>query len=335
MQRLIPVLNNDHVPLHLISVINTLLTATKEISHLLHQGSLAGTLGSTLDQNIQGETQKKLDIVSNQLIKNMLLETNLVHAVASEEEDFVVMGNPDAKYLVAFDPLDGSSNIDINGSVGTIFSILEKPDHAAEGTDLFLQTGDEQIAAGYILYGPSTMLVLTTGKGVRMFTLDHTVGEFLLTVEQVRVPEDTKEFAINMSNRRFWTDPMEHYIADLLIGSEGIRKKNFNMRWNAAMVSDVHRVLSRGGIFAYPADCRNPDKPCKLRLMYEANPMSFLVEQAGGRSSTGYERIMSLQPTDIHERVSVVMGSRNEVDICLDYFKKFECKRPDAPFHTK
>ena len=184
MQRLIPVLNSDHVPLHLISVINTLLTAAKEISHRLHQGSLAGTLGSTLDENIQGETQKKLDVVSNQLIKNMLLETNLVHAVASEEEDDVVMGNPDAKYLVAYDPLDGSSNIDINGSVGTIFSILEKPKHAAEGKELFLQTGDEQIAAGYILYGPSTMLVLTTGKGVRVFTLDHTVGEFLLTVEE-------------------------------------------------------------------------------------------------------------------------------------------------------
>lgn len=331
MQRLIPVLNNDHVPLHLISVINTLLTASKEISHRLHQGSLAGTLGSTLDENIQGETQKKLDVVSNQLIKNMLLETGLVHAVASEEEDDVVMGNPDAKYLVAYDPLDGSSNIDINGSVGTIFSILEKPDHCAEGTDLFLQTGDEQIAAGYILYGPSTMLALTTGKGVRLFTLDHTVGEYLLTVEKVSIPQDTQEFAVNMSNRRFWTSPMEQYITDLLEGTLGPREKNFNMRWNAAMVADVHRVLSRGGIFMYPADCKNPSKPCKLRLMYEANPMSFLVEQAGGRSSTGYERIMSLQPTDIHERVSVIMGSRNEVDTCLNYYKTIKCTRPDAP----
>ena len=331
MQRLIPVLNNDHVPLHLISVINTLLIAAKEISFRLHQGSLAGTLGSTLEENVQGETQKKLDVVSNQLIKSMLLETNLVHAVASEEEDFVVMGNPDAKYLVAFDPLDGSSNIDINGSVGTIFSILEKPDHPAEGTELFLQTGDEQIAAGYILYGPSTMLVLTTGNGVKMFTLDHSIGEFLLTVEKVTLAEQTQEFAINMSNRRFWTSPMEHYISDLLEGDLGVRKKNFNMRWNAAMVSDVHRVLSRSGIFMYPADCKNPEKPCKLRLMYEANPMSFLVEQAGGRSSTGYERIMSIQPTDIHERVSVIMGSRAEVDTCLGYYKKYQCDRPDTP----
>ncbi|TRW48181.1 class 1 fructose-bisphosphatase [Aliidiomarina halalkaliphila] len=330
MQRLIPVLNSDHVPLHLISVINTLLTAAKEISHRLHQGSLAGTLGSTLDANIQGEVQKKLDVVSNQLIKNMLLETQLVHAVASEEEDEVVMGNPDAKYLVAYDPLDGSSNIDINGSVGTIFSILEKPDHPAEGTELFLQTGDEQIAAGYILYGPSTLLVMTTGNGVRVFTLDHTVGEFLLTVDTVTIPQETQEFAINMSNQRHWTTPMQKYIDDLLRGTEGPRAKNFNMRWNAAMVSDVHRVLTRSGIFTYPADLRNPDKPCKLRLMYEANPMSFLMEQAGGRATTGYERIMSIQPEHIHQRVSVIMGSRKEVDTCLTYFKKYPCNRPDA-----
>lgn len=329
MQRLIPVLNNDHVPLHLISVINTLLTAAKEISHRLHQGSLAGILGSTLDENIQGETQKKLDVVSNQLIKNMLLETNLVRAVASEEEDDIVEGNPNAKYLVAYDPLDGSSNIDINGSVGTIFSIMEVPDHAAEGKELFLQTGDEQVAAGYILYGPSSMLVMTTGQGVRMYTLDHTVGEFLLTVEQVSIAKDTQEFAINMANERFWSPPIKAYVQDLLQGEEGPRGKRFNMRWNAAMVADVHRVLCRGGIFTYPADCRDRNKPCKLRLLYEANPMSYLVEQAGGRSSTGYERIMSLQPTDIHQRVSVVMGSANEVSQCLEYHNDIQCERFD------
>ncbi|RUO31015.1 class 1 fructose-bisphosphatase [Aliidiomarina soli] len=330
MQRLIPVLNKDHVSLHLISVINTLLTAAKEISHRLHQGSLAGTLGSTLDENIQGETQKKLDIVSNQLIKNMLLETQLVRAVASEEEDDIVEGNPDAKYLVAYDPLDGSSNIDINGSVGTIFTILEVPDHPAEGKELFLQTGDEQVAAGYILYGPSTMLVMTTGSGVRMYTLDHTVGEFLLTVEDVSIVKDTQEFGINMANQRFWSKPMSQYIGDLIAGEEGPRGKRFNMRWNAAMVADVHRLLCRGGIFTYPADCRNPAKPCKLRLLYEAMPMSFLVEQAGGRSSTGYERIMSLQPTDIHQRVSVIMGSANEVSTCLQYHKDVPCERFDG-----
>lgn len=330
MQRLIPVLNNDHVPLHLISVINTLLTAAKEISHRLHQGSLAGILGSTLDENIQGETQKKLDVVSNQLIKNMLLETNLVHAVASEEEDDIVQGNKDAKYLVAYDPLDGSSNIDINGSVGTIFSIMEVPDHPAEGKELFLQTGDEQVAAGYILYGPSTMLVMTTGQGVRMYTLDHTVGEFLLTVESITVPQDTAEYAINMSNERFWTAPMKEYIRHLQQGEEGPRQKRFNMRWNAAMVSDVHRILCRGGVFTYPADKRNSQKPCKLRLLYEANPMSYLIEQAGGRSSTGYERIMSLQPTDIHQRVSVIMGSANEVATCLQYHQDIVCDRLDA-----
>ncbi|MBA3988705.1 MAG: class 1 fructose-bisphosphatase [Idiomarina sp.] len=330
MQRLIPVLNNDHVPLHLISVINTLMTAAKEISHRLHQGSLAGTLGSTLDENIQGETQKKLDVVSNQLIKNMLLETNLVRAVASEEEDDIVEGNPDAKYLVAYDPLDGSSNIDVNGSVGTIFSIMEVPDHCKHGKDMFLQTGDEQVAAGYILYGPSSMLVMTTGQGVRMYTLDHTVGEFLLTVEQVNIPAQTQEFSINMANERFWSAPMKQYIKDLLQGEEGPRGKRFNMRWNAAMVSDVHRVLCRGGIFTYPADCREADKPCKLRLLYEANPMSFLIEQAGGRASTGYERIMSLQPTEIHQRVAVMMGSADEVGTCLQYHKDIPCQRFDA-----
>lgn len=326
MQRLIPVLNSDHVPLHLISVINTLLTASKEISHRLLMGSLAGTLGSTLDENIQGETQKKLDVVSNQLIKNMLLETGLVHAVASEEEDDVVMGNPDAKYLVAFDPLDGSSNIDINCPVGTIFSIMEKPDHPAEGKELFLQTGDEQVAAGSIVYGPSTLLALTTGKGTRIFTLDQTVGEYLLTVDKVTVPEVTSEFAINMSRQRFWTTPMKRYVEDCIKGKEGPRKRDFNMRWVACMASDVHRVLSRGGLFTYPADLKDEEKPCKLRLLYEANPISFLVEQAGGRSSTGYERIMSIQPTQIHQRISVILGSRDEVATCLDYYKKHECE---------
>lgn len=330
MKRLIPVLNSDHVPLHLISVINTILTATKEISHRLHQGELADTLGSTTEENVQGETQKKLDVISNDLIKSMLLETGLVHAVASEEEDDVVMGNPDAKYLVAYDPLDGSSNIDINSSVGTIFSILEKPKHTAEGKELFLQTGDEQIAAGYVLYGPSTMLVLTTGKGVKAFTLDHRVGEYLLTVEDFKIPVETQEFAINMSNQRFWAPPMQAYIHDLLQGVEGPREKNFNMRWNAAMVSDVHRVMTRSGLFTYPSDCRNQAQPCKLRLLYEANPMSFIVEQAGGLSSTGYERIMSIQPTEVHQRVSVILGSANEVKACLDYHKRIECERFDA-----
>jgi len=322
MQRFVPVLNKDNVDPQLISLINTLMVACKEISFRLHQGELAGILGSSLDENIQGETQKKLDIISNQLIKDILLESGLVRAIASEEEDTIVAGSPNGRYLVCFDPLDGSSNIDINSLVGTIFSIMEVP-KGQEGANeaMFLQPGTAQVAAGYVLYGASTQLALTTGDGVRLFTLDNTIGEFLLTQEKMSITEDTAEFAINMSNQRFWQPAMQTYIDDLLAGKTGSRDKDFNMRWIAAMVGDVHRVLCRGGIFAYPTDTKKAEQPNKLRLMYEANPMSFLVEQAGGISSTGYERIMTLQPTEIHQRVAVVLGSKNEVNTCLSYHK--------------
>lgn len=323
MQRFVPVLRNDNVDLELISLLNTLMAACKEISFRLHQGELAGILGSTLDENIQGETQKKLDVISNQLIKDILLESGLVRAIASEEEDTIVAGSPHGKYLVCFDPLDGSSNIDINSLVGTIFSIMEVP-QGMEGAseDMFLQPGTAQVAAGYVLYGPSSQLALTTGDGVRLFTLDNTIGEFLLTKDKMLISEDTQEFAINMSNQRFWEPAMQEYINDLLAGETGSRDKNFNMRWIAAMVGDVHRVLTRGGLFTYPTDNKNPDKPYKLRLMYEANPMGFLVEQAGGVASTGYERIMEIQPEEIHQRVAVVLGSKNEVNTCLAYHNK-------------
>ncbi len=322
MQRFLPVLQQDNVDPQLTSLINTLMVACKEISFRLQQGELAGILGTSQEENIQGETQKKLDIISNQLIKDILLESDLVRAIASEEEDYIVAGSPNGRYLVCFDPLDGSSNIDINSLVGTIFSIMEVPE-GQEGAneEMFLQPGTAQVAAGYVLYGPSTQLALTTGNGVRLFTYDNTIGEFLLTQEKMTIVEDTAEFAINMSNQRFWQAPMQNYINDLLAGNTGTRDKNFNMRWIAAMVGDVHRVLCRGGLFAYPTDAKNPEKPYKLRLMYEANPMSFLVEQAGGVSSTGYERIMSIQPTEIHQRVAVVLGSKNEVNTCLSYHK--------------
>ena len=322
MQRFVPVLRQDNVDPQLISLMNTLMAACKEISFRLHQGELAGILGSTLDENIQGETQKKLDIISNQLIKDILLESGLVRAIASEEEDTIVAGSPNGRYLVCFDPLDGSSNIDINSLVGTIFSIMEVPE-GMEGAneEMFLQPGTAQVAAGYVLYGASTQLALTTGDGVRLFTLDNTIGEFLLTQEKMTISQDTSEFAINMSNQRFWEPSMQQYIDDLLAGSTGTRDKDFNMRWIAAMVGDVHRVLCRGGIFTYPTDNKNPNKPYKLRLMYEANPMSFLVEQAGGISSTGYERIMEINPQEIHQRVAVILGSKNEVNTCLNYHK--------------
>ena len=244
-------------------------------------------------------------------------------AISSEEEDTIVAGNPKGKYLVTFDPLDGSSNTDINSLIGTIFSILPAPeDKAADDASMFLQPGTAQLAAGYVLYGPSTMLALTTGKGTRLYTLDKTYGGFLLTEELATIPKYTAEFAINMSNQRYWQPAMQTYIADLLQGKEGPRGKNYNMRWIAAMVGDVHRVLCRGGIFAYPRDNKDASKPDKLRLMYEANPMSFLVEQAGGARSTGYERIMDIVPVDIHQRVSVILGSKHEVESCIAYHQR-------------
>jgi fructose-1,6-bisphosphatase I len=322
MQRLAPALRQDNVPLDLISLIKTILAATKEISFRVSQGHLGGLMGSTLDENIQGEVQKELDVVANELFKDILLESGFVKAVSSEEEDTSVAGNKDGKFLVSFDPLDGSSNIEINSLIGTIFSIHEAPsDMDASDPDMFKQAGNKQLCAGYVLYGPSTMLVMTTGSGTHFYVLDRTHGGFLLVERNVQVPVDTQEFAVNMSNQRFWTSPMQRYISDLLAGDTGPRGKNFNMRWIAAMVGDIHRVLTRGGIFTYPEDSRNSKQPYKLRLMYEANPMSFLIEQAGGLAMTSEGRIMDMEPTSIHQRVEVIMGSKNEVEACLAYYK--------------
>jgi fructose-1,6-bisphosphatase I len=322
MQRLAPALREDNVPLDLISLIKTILAATKEISFRVSQAQLGDLMGSTLDENIQGEVQKKLDVVANELFKDILLESGFVKAISSEEEDTSVAGEKDGKYLVSFDPLDGSSNIDINSLIGTIFSIHEAPsDMDASDPDMFKQAGHKQVAAGYVLYGPSTMLVMTTGSGTHFYVLDRTHGGYLLVERNVQVPTDTQEFAVNMSNQRFWKPEMQNYVSDLLAGDTGPRGKNFNMRWIAAMVGDIHRVLCRGGIFTYPEDSRNPKQPFKLRLMYEANPMSFLIEQAGGLAMTSEGRIMEMEPTDIHQRVEVIMGSKNEVEACLSYYK--------------
>lgn len=323
MKRLNSQLQEDGAPLELILLIRTLLAGCKEIAFRVSQGSLAGVLGSTLSDNVQGERQKKLDVISNQIIKDILKESGYVKAISSEEEDDVVACHPEGKYLVSFDPLDGSSNTDINSLIGTIFSILHAPQWMEpDDPSAFLQPGTQMVAAGYVLYGPSTMLVLTTGRGTHVYTLDNTHGGFLLTQANVTVPEDTQEFAINMSNQRHWEEPMQSYIADLLAGDTGPRKKNFNMRWVAAMVGDIHRILSRGGIFAYPWDSRDPKKAGKLRLLYEANPMSFLMEQAGGMASTGQQRIMEIMPEEIHQRVPVLMGSKNEIEACLAYHQK-------------
>jgi len=322
MQRLAPALREDNVPLDLISLIKTILAATKEISFRVSQAHLGGLMGSTLDENIQGEVQKKLDVVANELFKDILLESGFVKAISSEEEDTSVAGDENGRYIVSFDPLDGSSNIDINSLIGTIFSIHKAPeDMAADDADMFKQKGDSQVCAGYVLYGPSTMLVMTTGSGTHFYVLDRTHGGYLLVERNVQVPADTQEFAINMSNQRFWQAPMQNYISDLIAGDTGPRGKNFNMRWIAAMVGDIHRVLCRGGLFTYPADSRKPDQPYKLRLMYEANPMSFLIEQAGGLAMTSKGRIMEMEPDSIHQRVEVIMGSKNEVEACLAYYK--------------
>ena len=319
MLRLTQFLKQNETSADLIELINLLMSSCKEIERQLQDGALAGVLGSTEVENVQGETQKKLDVLSNDLIKMTLAESDLVRGMASEEEDEPVACHPDGRYLVTFNPLDGSSNIDINVTVGTIFSILEAP----EGYDpaeehAYLQPGYKQVAAGYVLYGPSCILALTTGDGVNMFTLGHN-GEFYLTREQVMIPPTTQEFAINMSNQRFWDQPVKDYVADLLQGEEGPLGKRYNMRWIASMVAEVHRILTRGGIFMYPWDSRAPEKPGKLRLMYEGNPMSMLVEQAGGRSVNAKIDISKVQPQHIHERVSVVLGSKEEVETVLRY----------------
>ncbi len=312
------------IPSQLRLLLEVVARACKSISQAVNKGALGGVLGTAESENVQGEIQKKLDIIANEV----LIEANEwgghLAAMASEEMDSIyAVPNryPQGEYLLLFDPLDGSSNIDVNVSIGTIFSVLKKPsDQTGVTENDFLQAGTKQVAAGYCVYGPQTTLVLTVGDGVAMFTLDREQGSFVLTQENVKIPEDTQEFAINMSNMRHWDEPVKRYIDECLQGTEGPRGKNFNMRWIASMVADVHRILTRGGVFLYPWDKREPGKPGKLRLMYEANPMSWLIEQAGGASTNGRERIMDIVPTKLHERVSVVLGSKNEVERVTRYY---------------
>ena len=308
----------NHIPPELRLLLEVVARACKSISHAVNKGALGGVLGSAHSENVQGEVQKKLDIIANEV----LIEANEwgghLAAMASEEMDSIyVVPNryPQGEYLLLFDPLDGSSNIDVNVSIGTIFSVLKKPEGRAAVSEAdFLQAGSAQVAAGYCVYGPQTTLVLTVGDGVAMFTLDREQGSFVLTQEDLRIPEDTQEFAINMSNMRHWDTPVKQYIDECLAGKTGARGKDFNMRWIASMVADVHRILTRGGVFMYPWDQREPNKPGKLRLMYEANPMSWLVEQAGGAATNGKQRILDVQPKELHQRVSVFLGSKNEVE---------------------
>ena len=313
-------LNSCQIDTDLKLLITDIATSCNSISDAVRKGALANILGSAGTGNVQGETQQKLDIFANELLLKSNEDTGRLAAMASEENEAIYpTPHSSSKYLLLFDPLDGSSNIDVNVSIGTIFSILEKKSTGSVTEQDFLQAGSKQIAAGYVLYGPQTILVLTTGSGVNMFTLEQDTQVFLLTNSNVQIPKDTKEFAINMSNMRHWASPVSRYVNECLAGSTGVRNKDFNMRWIASMVADVHRILIRGGLFMYPWDQREPNKPGKLRLMYEANPMSFLIEQAGGASINGKSRILDIQPNQLHERVSVILGSENEVQRIMNY----------------
>ena len=318
--------NTDH---DLTALLNDIVAACKQISHLVNQGDLIGAWGSSDSENVQGEVQKKLDIISNDIMINALNWTGHLAGMASEENDELIEipeQYPKGKYLALFDPLDGSSNVDVNLTVGSIFSILQCDQDKAPLVEDFLQKGSKQVCAGFALYGPSTMLVLTTGQGVNGFTLDQEIGEFYLTHPDMTIPADTQEFAINMSNQRFWEPPVQRYIAECIEGAEGERKKDFNMRWIASLVAEVYRILTRGGVFMYPYDLRDPSKEGRLRLMYEANPIGFIVEQAGGICSTGRKRILEIKPKDIHQRVPVILGSKNEVSRLISYYQEYAKK---------
>ena len=326
-------LSMDHFPDNdLAEMLQDIADACIEIASAISRGALTGSMGSLDTENIHGDAQKQLDVISNDIFLNANQAAGHYSGMASEEMEYPYEipqhYRKDGKYLLLFDPLDGSSNVNLNMSVGTIFSILHSPINVTNPkAQDFLQTGSAQICAGYALYGTSTMMVLTTGYGVNGFTLDSETGDFILTHKAMQIPVDTSEFSINMSHQKLWEPPVQRYIAECLQGTEGPRGKTFNMRWVASMVAEVHRILIRGGVFMYPINSTISQQGGKLRLMYEANPMSFIVEQAGGASSTGNQRIMEIQPVDLHQRVPVIMGSRNEVELLLEYYKGSVCKQ--------
>jgi fructose-1,6-bisphosphatase I/sedoheptulose-1,7-bisphosphatase len=307
----------------LSAILVDLAAALKEIAAIVARGRLAGALGDAGTRNVQGEAQKKLDVLANEVLLRSCEWGGQLAALASEEMEgpYAVPGRyPRGKYLLVFDPLDGSSNLDVNITVGTIFSILRRPEGADEpGEAAFLQPGTRQVCAGYATYGPSTMLVLTTGRGVHGFTLDPAVGEFVLTHPEMTIPGEAREFAINASNERFWEPPVRRYVDECVAGRAGPRGSDFNMRWIASLVAEVHRILVRGGVFMYPRDGRDPSRPGRLRLLYEAAPMAFIVEQAGGAASTGRERLLDVVPRTLHERVPVILGSGLEVERLVRY----------------
>jgi fructose-1,6-bisphosphatase I len=301
--------------------VEVIARACKAISHAVSKGALAGIGDVMGTQNVQGEVQKKLDVVANEVLVEANEWGGQLAAMVSEEMDApyqIPNRYPRGGFLLLMDPLDGSSNLDVNISVGTIFSVLRCPEGTKEPDEkCFLQPGSKQVAAGFTVYGAATILILTVGNGVAGFTLDKELGSFVMTASDIRIPEDTNEFAINASNMRNWEPPVKRYIDECLAGKTGPRERDFNMRWVASMVADVYRTLSRGGIFMYPRDARHEDG--RLRLMYEANPMALIVEQAGGAATDGRHRILDIAPERLHQRVGVVLGSRNEVDRVTRY----------------
>lgn len=311
------------------SLILSIAMVCKSIARAVALGALADMLGNAGEEkstvNVQGETQKKLDVLGNEAFLRVTEWGGQLAGMVSEEMALpyqIPAHFPKGKYLLVFDPLDGSSNIDVNVAVGSIFSVLRAPDGASQVSDRdFLQMGTQQLAAGYAIYGPATMLVLTVGNGVNGFTLDPNLGEFMLTHPCMQIPAETNEFAINTSNSRFWEAPIKRYVAECIAGKSGVRDKDFNMRWIASMVAEAHRILMRGGVFMYPRDYKNPDRPGRLRLLYEANPIAFIMEQAGGRASTGHQPISTVLPTSLHQRIGLIFGSRNEVERIEHYHR--------------
>jgi len=300
--------------------------AVKAISAMTAKGALGGYLGKIGTTNVQGETQQKLDVLADEVLIKSCEWGGLVAGMASEEleEPYLIPAEFNrGRYLLVFDPLDGSSNTDVNVSVGTIFSVLRHDKRETPATADYLQPGRRQVAAGYAVYGPATMFVVTVGKGTHGFTLDREIGNFILTHPNMQIPADTGEFAINTSNARFWEPPVHRYVTECQAGKTGDRGRDFNMRWIASMVAEVHRILIRGGVFMYPKDTKDPSKPGRLRLMYEANPVAMLVEQAGGLATTGNQRILDVVPSALHQRVPLILGSRNEVERIERYHREF------------
>lgn len=326
-QYLVEAERSGHIPADLGLLIELVGRACKSISHRISQGALGDALGTLATENIQGEVQKKMDVIANEIFLEANEWGGQVAALASEEMETihpVPNHYPKGDYLLVFDPIDGSSNIDVNLSVGTIFSVLKAPEHLGRGIEEadFFQSGRRQVAAGYAIYGPQTILVLTCGRGVSGFTLDRDIGSFILTDEQIEIPDTNREFAINASNRRHWPDAIRQYFDDCIAGSAGRLAHDYNMRWTASMVADVHRILTRGGVFLYPADSRPGMANGKLRLLYEGAPMAFLIEQAGGLAWSDGQAILDIEPRSLHQRIPVVLGSASEVRLFLSLYLK-------------